>query len=121
MIARAYLSHCRIQIPAEEEGLRSQEIAGDTWGIDEYYCPESSPIADKLSDDTTNEYAKSHADVPRNEYGRVGSASLVVLGHIDAHILESGPHVSVAQAYQQSWTIIAHHDGGMILREASGH
>lgn len=107
MIARAYLSHCRIQIPAEEEGLCGQEIAGDTWGIDEYYCPESSPIADKLSDDTTNENAKSHADVPWDEDGGVGCAALVAVCHVDGHVLEGWPHVAVAETDKQRRAVIA--------------
>ena len=54
-----------------------------------------------LGHNTSSQDAKSHAQIPRHEDGRVSSASLVIVCHIDGHILESGPHVTIAQSDEQ--------------------
>ena len=64
-----------------------------------------------LGHDATHQDAQSHANVPRDEDGRVGCAALVVLCHIDHHVLECGPHVSVAQSDEQGRAVVAHQQG----------
>ena len=85
-----------VEVAAEEKGLGGKEEGGNTDGIDGGYCPKGAGIAQIFSNDTTEEDAKSHADVPRDEDGGVGRATLIVAGYIDGHILEGGPHVTVA-------------------------
>ena len=65
--------------------------------------------------------AKSHTDIPRDEDSGVGRTSLVVMGHIDGHILEGWPHVTIAKTYQDGRTKVTNHDSRMIICEKRGH
>ena len=60
-----------------------------------------------LRDDTAQEDAQSHANVPGDEDGAVGRAALVVAGYIDGHVLESRPEMSVTQPDEQGGAIVA--------------
>ena len=91
----------------EEEVLRGHEEAADTGGIDRHDRPEGGSIAEQLGDDASEQDAQAHADVPRDEDGGVGRATLIILGHADGHVLESRPQVSVAEADEQGRTVIA--------------
>ena len=85
----------------EEERLGGSEESGDTRGIHEDYRPEGGGIAQMLGDDAAQEDAEAHADVPGDEDGGIGRAALVVVRHADGHVLEGGPHVTVAKTDQQ--------------------
>ena len=87
------LSDTVVQVAVQEERLGSQEVEGDTHGIDEGDRPEGSTIAQVLGNDATQEDAQSHTDIPRDEDGGVGRAALVIVCHIDGHILKCRPHV----------------------------
>ena len=90
------LPHGGIEIATEEEGTGGEEEGAHTGGVDHGYRPEGGTVADELRDDAANEDAQSHTDVPGDEDGAVGGATLVVRGHVDGHILEGGPHMAVA-------------------------
>ena len=101
--------HRLVQIPFKEERLGAKEEEGDAEGVDQSDGPEGGGIVEELRDDATQQDAETHADVPRDEDGAVGSTPLTVLRHVDGHILEGGPHVTVAQADEKRRDIIANH------------
>ena len=101
------LSDRCIEVAAEEERLGGKEETEHTSAVDQHHRPEGGGIAHEFGDDTADEDAESHANVPRDEDGRVGRAALIVSGHIDSHILEGGPHVTVAETNQQGRTVVA--------------
>ena len=96
-----------IQVATEEEGLGGKEEKGDTKGVDEGDSPESGIVAQELGNDASHENAQAHAKVPRDEDGGVGCASLVVGGHAYGHILEGGPHVTIAKSKKDGATVVA--------------
>ena len=100
-----------VQVALEEESPGGKEEAGDTRGVDEDDGPESSTIAEEFGDDASDKDAESHADVPGDEDGGVGGASLVVAGHVDGHVLEGRPHVSVAETDEKGGAVVAEGDG----------
>ena len=102
------LSDSCIQVSIQEERLGGEEESRYSSGIDGHHSPESSPIAEILCDDATHQDTQSHTNVPRDENGRISRSSLVVLCHVDGHILESRPHMTVAQADEQGGTIVPH-------------
>ena len=101
------LSNRFIQITSEEKGLGGEEETGDTRGIDHHDRPEGGGIAQELGNHTSHKNAEAHTDVPGDEDGGVGSTPLAVAGHIDGHVLEGGPHVTVSQADEQGRAVIA--------------
>ena len=102
------LSDGGIEISLKEEAAGGQEEKGDTGGIDGNDGPESGGVAKELADDTAHKDAEPHADVPRNEDGRVSCATLVVRSHADGHILEGGPHVAIAQTDEQGRGVVGY-------------
>ena len=90
----------------EEEGLGGGEEGGDACGIDDDDGPKGGVIAQILSYDSAEKDAKTHTNVPRNQNGGVGRATLVVVCHADGHVLEGRPHVAIAQADEQCRTIV---------------
>ena len=101
------LSDRFVEVPSEEESLRGKEEAGHAGGIDEDDSPESSGIAQELRDHTANENAEAHTDIPGYEDGAVCRTTLIVMRHIDSHVLESWPHVTVAEADEQGGTVVS--------------
>ena len=89
--------HRLVQVPFKKKALGIEEEEGNTKGVDQDNGPESGRIVDEFRDDTTQKDAETHTDVPWHEDGAIGSASLTVRCHIDSHILEGGPHVTIAQ------------------------
>ena len=58
--------------------------------------PECSSIAEIFDNGTTKEDADTDAKIPAGEEGGVGSASLVVGGYADDHVLEGRPEMTIA-------------------------
>ena len=102
------LMHRMIQVSLQEERLGGKEEESHAGTVDQNDAPERSGITHKFGDDSTEEYSQTYADVPRHEDGGVGSASLVVVCHVDGHVLEGGPHVTIAQSDEQCGTVVAH-------------
>ena len=101
----------RVQVTLEEERPGGEEEAGDTCGVDEDDGPEGSAVTEDLRDDASDKYAESHADVPGDENGGVGGTTLVVTGHVDGHVLEGWPHVSVAETDEKGGAVVAEGNG----------
>ena len=103
----AGLGNSGVEVAAEEEGLRGKEETGDTRGIDNDHRPESGGVAEEFGDDAAQEDAETHANVPGDQDGRVGRATLVVAGYVDGHVLEGRPHVTVAQTDKEGRAVVA--------------
>ena len=88
-----------IEIPLEEKVFCCQKEGQYTGSVDDDYRPEGCLITNQLRDDATNKNTKSHTDVPRNEDSGIRCTPLIVSSRTDGHILESGPHVAVAETY----------------------
>ena len=85
-----------IEPARQEEVSGAQEEGGDAHGIDADDGPEGRCIAEVFGNDTSQEDTQSHTHVPGDEDGGIGGAPLVVGCHVDGHVLEGRPHVSVA-------------------------
>ena len=85
----------------EEVAAGGGEEEGDAEGVDDGHGDEGGGVAHMLGDDAAQEYAEAQAEVPAGEDGAVGCAALVVVGKVYNHVLHRGPHVAVAEAYEQ--------------------
>ena len=109
-----------IEVPFQEELLGGEEEGGSSDGIHCGHGPKRHVVAQSLGYDTSEKYSKSHPHVPRDEDGGVGGSALVVVRHIDGHVLECRPHVTVSQSDEHGRTVVAHPNGCGIARENGG-
>lgn len=61
-----------------------------------------------LGYDAAQQDTQSHADVPRDEDGGVGRSALVMASYVDHHVLESRPHVTVAQSDEDGGGVVTY-------------
>ena len=85
-----------LDLSFEEELARLEEVEEDAGEVDENDGPEGCSVAKGFGDDATDKDAEPHANVPGDEDGGVGGASLVVVSHRYHHVLEGWPKVAVA-------------------------
>lgn len=90
------------------------EVVFDVAVVKEYACdidaegqPESGAVAKVLREDTAEDDAEAHADVPTDELGGVGCSAFRVGCEVDEHGLHAGPDMSVAKTDDERCTIVA--------------